>query len=170
MTSHAAPVSAPIACAAARPSSASRKPPLGLSPTVQRGWTSRSKVDPSARGRSVVAASNETSSADGDGGRGADMDGGTPRRYRPRWRMDFDFEATFGEDYLYFYDESTDDGHSDDDAAEIIGRLELPAGARVLDAPCGTGRIARRLAAAGLDVTGVDASTQFIAMARAEPV
>jgi hypothetical protein len=40
--------------------------------------------------------------------------------------MDFDFEATFGEDYLYFYAESTDDGHSDDDAAEIIGRLELP--------------------------------------------
>ncbi len=51
--------------------------------------------------------------------------------------MDFDFEATFGEDYLYFYAESIDDGHSDDDAAEIIGRLELPAGARVLDAPCG---------------------------------
>ena len=39
--------------------------------------------------------------------------------------MDFDFEATFGEDYLYFYAESIDDGHSDDDAAEIIGRLEL---------------------------------------------
>ena len=57
--------------------------------------------------------------------------------YRPRWRMDFDFEATFGEDYLYFYAESTDEGHSDDDAAEIIGRLELPPGARVLDAPCG---------------------------------
>jgi len=85
-------------------------------------------------------------------------------------RMDFDFEATFGEDYLYFYAESTDDGHSDDDAAEIIGRLELPAGARVLDAPCGPGRIARRLAAAGLDVTGVDASLKFISMGQAEPV
>jgi ubiquinone/menaquinone biosynthesis C-methylase UbiE len=84
--------------------------------------------------------------------------------------MDFDFEATFGEDYLYFYDESIDDGHSDDDAAEIIGRLELPPGARVLDAPCGHGRIARRLAAAGLDVTGVDSSASFISLARAEPV
>ena len=84
--------------------------------------------------------------------------------------MDFDFEGTFGEDYLYFYAESTDDGHSDDDAAEILGRLELPSGARVLDAPCGPGRISRRLAASGLDVTGVDSSTQFIAMARAEPV
>jgi ubiquinone/menaquinone biosynthesis C-methylase UbiE len=84
--------------------------------------------------------------------------------------MDFDFEATFGEDYLYFYAESTDDGHSDDDAAEILGRLELPTGARVLDAPCGHGRISRRLASAGLDVTGVDSSMRFIAMARAEPV
>jgi SAM-dependent methyltransferase len=84
--------------------------------------------------------------------------------------MDFDVEATFGDDYLYFYAESTDEGHSDDDAAEILGRLELPAGARVLDAPCGTGRIARRLAAAGLDVTGVDQSPGFIALARDEGV
>src|SRR6202034_3144201 len=141
-----------------------------LSPTVQSGWTSRSKVDPSARARSAVAASNETSSAVGDGGRGSDMDGGTPRRYRPRWRMDFDFETTFGQDYLYFYAESTDDGHSDDDAAEILGRLDLPPGSRVLDAPSGHGRIARRLAAAGLDVTGVDSSAPLIAMARADPV
>jgi ubiquinone/menaquinone biosynthesis C-methylase UbiE len=84
--------------------------------------------------------------------------------------MDFDVEATFGDDYLYFYAESTDEGHSDDDAAEILGRLQLPPGARVLDAPCGHGRISRRLAAAGLDVTGVDLSAQFIAMAEAEAV
>jgi ubiquinone/menaquinone biosynthesis C-methylase UbiE len=80
--------------------------------------------------------------------------------------MHFDFEATFGDDYLHFYAESTDEGHSDDDAAEILGRLELASGARVLDAPCGTGRIARRLAAAGLDVTGVDRAPRFIATAR----
>jgi ubiquinone/menaquinone biosynthesis C-methylase UbiE len=84
--------------------------------------------------------------------------------------MDFDVEATFGDDYLYFYAESTDDGHSDDDAAEILGRLELLPGARLLDVPCGTGRISRRLSAAGFDVTGVDLSAQFIALARAEPV
>jgi ubiquinone/menaquinone biosynthesis C-methylase UbiE len=84
--------------------------------------------------------------------------------------MEFDVGATFGEDYLYFYAESTDDGHSDDDAAEILGRLGLPAGSRILDAPCGTGRIARRLASAGLDVTGVDLSASFIDRARAEPV
>jgi ubiquinone/menaquinone biosynthesis C-methylase UbiE len=82
--------------------------------------------------------------------------------------MDFDVDATFGDDYLYFYAESTDDGHSDDDAAEILGRLELPRGARVLDAPCGTGRISRRLAAAGLEVTGVDRSAAYLARAGAE--
>jgi ubiquinone/menaquinone biosynthesis C-methylase UbiE len=83
--------------------------------------------------------------------------------------MEFDLEATFGDDYLYFYAESTDDGHSDDDAAEILGRLQLPPGSRVLDAPCGTGRISRRLASAGFHVTGVDLSAPFIATARVHP-
>jgi SAM-dependent methyltransferase len=82
--------------------------------------------------------------------------------------MEFDVDATFGDDYLHFYAESIDDGHSDDDAAEILGRLDLPPGSRVLDAPCGHGRISRRLAASGLSVTGVDLSAQFIAMAQAE--
>jgi SAM-dependent methyltransferase len=84
--------------------------------------------------------------------------------------MEFDVEATFGEDYLYFYAESIDEGHSDDDAAEILGRLQLPRGSRLLDAPCGHGRIARRLCAAGLEVTGVDLSDRYIAMAQAVPV
>jgi ubiquinone/menaquinone biosynthesis C-methylase UbiE len=83
--------------------------------------------------------------------------------------MEFDVEATFGDDYLYFYAESTDEGHSDDDATEILGRLDLPPGSRVLDAPCGAGRISRRLASAGLEVTGVDRSAPFLAQARAEP-
>jgi SAM-dependent methyltransferase len=84
--------------------------------------------------------------------------------------MDFDFDATFGDDYLYFYAESTDEGHSDDDAAEIVGRLSLTPGSHILDVPCGLGRISRRLAAAGYDVTGVDFSAPFIALAQAEPV
>jgi cyclopropane fatty-acyl-phospholipid synthase-like methyltransferase len=41
-------------------------------------------------------------------------------------------------------------------AAAIAALLDLPAGARVLDAPCGAGRIAVRLAERGLDVTGID--------------
>jgi ubiquinone/menaquinone biosynthesis C-methylase UbiE len=84
--------------------------------------------------------------------------------------MEFDVEATFGDDYLYFYEESIDDSNSDTDTTEILGLLELPTGSKILDAPCGHGRIARRLAAAGMDVTGVDLSPVFIKMAESEPV
>ena len=83
--------------------------------------------------------------------------------------MEFDAAATFGDDYLYFYEESIDDGHSDDDASEILGLLQLEPGARLLDVPCGHGRLTRRLAAAGMEVTGVDVSEQFLALARVEP-
>ena len=55
---------------------------------------------------------------------------------------------------------------ADDDAAAIAALLDLPAGARVLDAPCGAGRIAVRLAAHGLDVTGVDLSGPELEIAR----
>ncbi len=83
--------------------------------------------------------------------------------------MTFDMEATFGDDYLSFYAESIDDEHSDADTAEILGLLHLPPGARVLDAPCGHGRIARRLAAAGMEVTGVDVTAAYLERARADP-
>ena len=84
--------------------------------------------------------------------------------------MKFDMEGTFGDDYLYFYEESIDDAHSDADTAEILGLLDLPAGARILDAPCGHGRIARRLAAAGMEVTGVDLTPAYLEQARTDPL
>ncbi len=83
--------------------------------------------------------------------------------------MQFDLEGTFSDDYPYFYAESIDDEHSDSDTAEILSLLELPAGSRILDAPCGHGRIARRLAAAGMEVTGVDLSPAYLAQARSDP-
>ncbi len=55
---------------------------------------------------------------------------------------------------------------ADDDAAAIAGLLDLPTGARVLDAPCGAGRIAVRLAEHGLDVTGIDISAPELEVAR----
>jgi SAM-dependent methyltransferase len=84
--------------------------------------------------------------------------------------MTFDMEATFSDDYPYFYEESIDDAHSDADTAEILGLLELPSGSRILDVPCGHGRIARRLAAAGMEVTGVDLTPAYVEQARADPL
>jgi SAM-dependent methyltransferase len=55
---------------------------------------------------------------------------------------------------------------ADDDAAAVAALLDLPPGARVLDAPCGGGRIAVRLAERGLRVTGIDISAPEIAEAR----
>ena len=44
----------------------------------------------------------------------------------------------------------------------------MPPGSRVLDAGCGTGRVAIRLAELGYDVTGTDVDPDMLAVARAE--
>ena len=44
--------------------------------------------------------------------------------------------------------------------------MELPSRARVLDAPCGAGRLALKLATLGYGVTGIDRSAELIAVAR----
>src|SRR4051794_36374284 len=50
---------------------------------------------------------------------------------------------------------------------EVVCRvLDLPPGARVLDAPCGDGRLTRGLAARGYDVVGVDLSVPEVEHAR----
>lgn len=71
----------------------------------------------------------------------------------------------FDEDYLFFYDEMLE-ARSDGDVELIARLLDLPEGAELLDAPCGHGRIAQRLAARGLRVTGLDITPQFIELAR----
>jgi len=55
---------------------------------------------------------------------------------------------------------------ADADADQVVRALGLPAGSRVLDVPCGTGRIAKRLCALGHDVVGIDATDRFVAVAR----
>jgi SAM-dependent methyltransferase len=47
--------------------------------------------------------------------------------------------------------------------------LEISPGSRLLDVPCGNGRHAIELAKLGCQVTGVDASEEYIAEARAAP-
>lgn len=80
--------------------------------------------------------------------------------------MRFDFEETFGDDYLYFYAAHLTDDHNERDTDDVVSFLELKPGMRVLDAPCGHGRISNRLAQRGIDVVGVDASELFLDVAR----
>jgi SAM-dependent methyltransferase len=56
---------------------------------------------------------------------------------------------------------------ADDDAALVLSLLALPPGATVLDVPCGDGRLTVRLAAAGLEATGIDLAVAEVERARA---
>lgn len=55
---------------------------------------------------------------------------------------------------------------TEEDVVFLWKHLALLAGARVLDVPCGAGRLALPLAARGCAVTGVDISEEFLAAAR----
>lgn len=79
---------------------------------------------------------------------------------------EFDFDATFGDDYLHFYLPALTADRNEADAAEIIAALGLQPGDRVLDAPCGHGRISNLLAKAGMDVVGIDRTGSFLEVAR----
>lgn len=74
--------------------------------------------------------------------------------------------SLFDEDYLYFYDEILTPERSDAETEAIVELGGLQPGMDVLDAPCGHGRIANRLASRGLNVTGLDASRLFLDVAR----
>ncbi|HEY2601715.1 MAG TPA: class I SAM-dependent methyltransferase [Thermoleophilaceae bacterium] len=71
----------------------------------------------------------------------------------------------FDEDYLWFYDDMLEQG-SDAQVELIRGLLDLPSGCEVLDAPCGHGRIANRVAGGGWRVAGLDSSRLFLDLAR----
>src|SRR5579863_5591534 len=52
-------------------------------------------------------------------------------------------------------------------AEAFVGRLAIPAGARVLDVACGTGNLAIPLARKGMVVTGVDIAPNLLEQGRA---
>jgi ubiquinone/menaquinone biosynthesis C-methylase UbiE len=92
----------------------------------------------------------------------------------------FDFEETFGEDYLHFYLPDMSEERNAAEAAEIADVLGDPVSltgpadrggntrAAILDVPCGHGRITNLLANRGYAMTGLDASQLFLDKARAD--
>lgn len=69
------------------------------------------------------------------------------------------------DDYLHFYEEVLTPERSDASAELIASLLDLDPGQEVLDVACGHGRIAIRLAARGLRMTGLDRSRAFLDLA-----
>lgn len=82
----------------------------------------------------------------------------------------FDRRDTFGEDYLHFYQGFLGEERNKADVERVMEALGLVPGDKVLDAPCGHGRLANLLAERGMEVTGVDATREFIDLAREDAI
>ncbi|MDQ0194642.1 class I SAM-dependent methyltransferase [Paenibacillus wynnii] len=77
------------------------------------------------------------------------------------------YKESFGEDYLIVY-KHRDFGGARREVEQMIGWLDLPPGAKVLDLCCGMGRHSLALSEAGYEVTGVDLSEPLLREARAQ--
>lgn len=77
----------------------------------------------------------------------------------PWWQTQFDAR------YLHEYEPLFDLAQDRREVARLLELLELPAGARVLDCPCGQGRHAHLLAETGFQVDGLDYSRTLLDVA-----
>jgi SAM-dependent methyltransferase len=87
-------------------------------------------------------------------------------RHRPSAIFDW-WTSYFDAGYLREYEPLFNLEEDRHQVARLIEILGLPAGARLLDCPCGQGRHAHLLAEAGFDVDGLDLSATLLARARA---
>ena len=80
---------------------------------------------------------------------------------KPEW-----WENFFSGIPLDFWRQAVTEEQSRAEADFIQKVFKLPAGSRLLDVPCGNGRLSFELTARGYEVTGVDFSHEFIQEAR----
>jgi SAM-dependent methyltransferase len=80
---------------------------------------------------------------------------------KPNW-----WENFFHGVALDFWRAAISDEQTRAEADFINSHLEVPVGAKVLDVPCGNGRLAIELAAFGFNLTGVDLAPEFIEEAK----
>src|SRR5512146_2949977 len=83
------------------------------------------------------------------------------RHASPDW-----WKTYFDAQYLLEYEPRFSLERDRHEVARLIEILGLPAGSRILDAPCGQGRHAHLLAEAGFDVTGLDYSPLLLGKSR----
>jgi len=76
-------------------------------------------------------------------------------------------DAAFTDDDHFFHRGYLTNEQADEDAAELLGLLEVAPRGSVLDAGCGDGRVAVRLASLGYRVVGVDHDANQLERARA---
>ena len=77
-------------------------------------------------------------------------------------------ETFFDQDYLRIWGQVFTDEVNTKQAAELWSLLDLKPGCRLLDAPCGWGRLSRPLALLGAIVLGVDQSETLLTAAEAQ--
>lgn len=81
----------------------------------------------------------------------------------------FETGAVFDpETYLHFYADRVAPERSEREAAFVAEALDLSTGDRVLDVPCGHGRLANPLADRGCRVVGIDVTPGFLSRGRAD--
>ncbi|MEX1244805.1 MAG: methyltransferase domain-containing protein [Thermoanaerobaculia bacterium] len=76
------------------------------------------------------------------------------------------YERFFSGLAVDFWQAIANDESTRSEADFLVKHLRLSPGSRVLDAPCGAGRLSLVLAARGATVTGVDISEEFLTAAR----
>ena len=75
------------------------------------------------------------------------------------------WKTFFDDDYLRIWGQLFSEENNTKQAAELWSMLDLSLGCRILDAPCGWGRLSRPLSVLGASVTGVDQSETLLAFA-----
>ena len=78
------------------------------------------------------------------------------------------WQTFFDRDYLWIFQQTFTEEVNAKQAAELWSMLELQPGCRLLDAPCGWGRLSRSLASLGANVLGVDQSATLLAAAESQ--
>jgi SAM-dependent methyltransferase len=78
------------------------------------------------------------------------------------------WKTFFGHDYLKIWAQIFTEEANAKQAAALWSMLDLQPGCRILDAPCGWGRLSRPLALLGANVVGVDQSETLIAAAEVQ--